>query len=403
MKAFAVIGMNYGDEGKGHITNFFSDDKTLNIRFNGGSQASHAVFLSDGRFHIFHHFGSGSLRGARTLLASHFIVNPLIFVKELQELSSKIRMREVFIDPRCRVTTPFDMILNEFNAIYHKKNNTCGVGINETVERSMYRQLKINMSDFKEKSDDDLRSILNIIRNEYVPYRVKELKLPHDEFNNFFRKCFDNENKAIESFLKIRQQMINYFTVVWPDDDLIDKFLAKDKDRKIIFEAGQGMLLDQNRKEFMPYLTRSSTGIRNVAELLKTVKTPVDLDVYLVTRAYLTRHGDGPIWNHETDKLPFAGIEDQTNFDNQWQGKMRYGFLNYQWYCQAIEETEKLIDGSVNVAMTCLDHTGNGPLFYSSDGNMNLKKGSIEDFPRLKIISKGKTENDCFFKTNPVT
>src|SRR5512139_3851165 len=120
MRATAVIGMNYGDEGKGHMVNYLSDSHTLNIRFNGGAQASHAVFLADGRSHIFHHFGSGSLRGARTLLASHFIVNPIIFVWELKELIPKAPMREVFVDPRCRVTTPYDMTVNEFAAKYHK-------------------------------------------------------------------------------------------------------------------------------------------------------------------------------------------------------------------------------------------------------------------------------------------
>lgn len=399
MKAIAVIGMNYGDEGKGHITNFFSDQNTLNVRFNGGAQASHAVFLSDGRHHIFHHFGSGSLLGARTLLASHFIVNPLIFFREARELSTKVRIREVFIDPRCRVTTPYDMLINEFNAIYHKKNDTCGAGINETVERSLYRQLKINMKDFLEKSEEELRSILSVIENEYMPYRIGKLGLPPDEFNEFLNDNFGGKGQILESFLNIRSWMIHSPVVVWPDDSLIDRFLAKDKNRKVVFEGAQGMLLDQHRKEFMPYLTRSSTGVDNVLELLKTVKTEMNLDIYLTTRAYLTKHGDGPIWNHISGRLPFISIREETNPENQWQGKVRYGYLNHEWYNQALKETDdkvKEINASVGVAMTCLDHIGSNLFIYSKNKSMDLVEGDINDFPRIKLVSKGKTEVDCF-------
>ena len=372
-KAIAVIGMNYGDEGKGHITNFLSDQNTLNVRFNGGAQASHGVFLSNGQHHIFHHFGSGSLRGARTLLASHFIINPLIFAREAWELSSKIHLREVFIDPRCRVTTPFDMALNEFNAIYHKKNDTCGAGINETVERSCYRQLKITARDFMEKSENELRAVLEVIQNEYVPYRVKELGLSSDEFNKFLTANTGNKEAVIEGFLKIRSWMVTSPVVIWPDDNLIDRFLVKDKARKIVFEGAQGMLLDQNRKEFMPYLTRSSTGVDNVLQLLKTVKTPLDFEVYLVTRAYLTKHGDGPMWNHIPGRLPFSGVREETNRENQWQGKMRYGYLNHEWYIKAIKETEEKISSpAVHVAMTCVDHIGGNLFIYSRNDKMDL-------------------------------
>lgn len=349
MKAIAVIGMNYGDEGKGHMVNYFSDNKTLNVRFNGGAQAAHAVFLADGRNHIFHHFGSGSLRGARTLLASHFIVNPLIFAKELYELSAKTPMREVFIDPRCRVTTPFDMAINEFSARHHGKTGTCGIGINETVERSAYRQLKINAKLFFESSDEELRGILMLIKNEYVPHRAEVLGLPADEFNRFYENSFP-AGTDVDTFLKIRKWMANKTAVMWPDDKLIDAFLAKEPGRKVVFEGAQGMLLDQSRKEFFPYLTRSSTGPKNIKELLSTVKNVSDVEFVLVTRAYLTRHGDGPIMNKVDN--PYGMVENTTNPYNEFQGSMRYGYLSGEWFGKALLE----VDGA-KVAVTCMDHT----------------------------------------------
>jgi len=191
--------------------------------------------------------------------------------------------------------------------------------------------------------------------------------------------------------------------VIWPDDNLIDRFLSKEPGRKLIFEAGQGMLLDQNRKEYHPYLTRSSTGIKNVLELLKTVQTSIDMEVLLVTRPYLTRHGDGPIFNHIPGTFPFVGIEELTNVDNLFQGKMRYGYLNKEWYEKAIFETIErlkkdhpacLQNDSVGVAMTCCDHVRNGFEYCLTDDWQNMIQGEFMDFPNIKLMSYGKTEKD---------
>ena len=105
-----VIGSNFGDEGKGSVTDLLSIRKTLNIRFNGGAQAGHTVCYRNKR-HVFHHFGAGSFQGAKTYLSKHFIVNPLIFKKEYEELSSKINI------------LPKDMILfSDLKTLYQAKS-----------------------------------------------------------------------------------------------------------------------------------------------------------------------------------------------------------------------------------------------------------------------------------------
>lgn len=382
MKAIAVIGMNYGDEGKGHITNFFSGAKTLNIRFNGGSQAAHGVYLSDGRNHIFHHFGSGTLRGARTLLGNHFIVNPILFAEEYAALMEKTMLQKIFIDPRCRVTTHYDMLINSFSSTYHGKHDTCGLGINETVERSDYKQLRIGVRDLFDKSTDDLKSMLRMIGNEWVPFRLKELKLPGKEFKKFFHDKIKDPEKIIKSYLET-VRFLKKESVMWPSDNLIDRFLAKEPGRQIVFEAAQGLLLDQSRREYFPYLTRSSTGLKNVFGMLRTVKSPLDMEVYLVTRTYLTRHGDGPMFNEF--ELPRYKIEELSNPENPYQGKMRYGDLDRKWYDKAINEIREsgkppqcLTSWDYGVAVTCMDHH-----------ELNLK-----DWDRVKLYSEGPLESD---------
>ncbi len=399
MKATAIIGMNFGDEGKGHIVNFLSNDKTLNVRFNGGAQAAHAVFLSDGRSHIFHQFGAGSLRGARTLFASHFILNPIFFMAELSALYDKAPLREVFVDPRCRVTTPYDMFINEFSSYHRRKNDTTGFGINETVERSQFRQLRLSVRDLIDKNEKGILSILNLIQHEYTPWRLEKLHLPYDEYMDFIEERGVNEKTFNQHYMDMIKGMLK-FIVVWPDDNLIERYLQKESGRQIIFEGAQGFRLDQDRKKLMPYLTRSSTGLKNVFDCLRNVKMDIDLDVCMVTRAYLTRHGDGPLWNEV--KRPYNDVKEPTNVPNSYQGTMRYGYLNKTWYDTALDEIQTKIEKSpkcvsnvnVYIAFTCLDHLNGDNLMYSNGGK-DFVSGDITHFDKVEIVSNGVTEKHC--------
>ena len=398
MKATAIIGANFGDEGKGHITNFLSDKDTLNIRFNGGAQAAHSVFMADGRSHIFHQFGSGSMKGARTLFTSHFIVNPMFFVAEWAALHDKTSLREVFVDPRCRVTTPYDMLINEYSCHERGTNDSTGFGINETVTRSQFRQLRISVRDLIDKSEKDLLLILGRIRDEYVPWRLEDSCLSYRGFERYVGERVDTKRQIDDGFIEVIKAMLK-FIVVWPDDDLIDKYLQKASDRKLVFEGAQGFRLDQHRKKLLPFLTRSSTGLHNVIDCLRNVKTSIELDVCLVTRSYLTRHGDGPLWNEV--KKPYNNIEEPTNVENQYQGKIRYGYLNKTWYDTALEEMQRYINKhrrgtKLYTAFTCLDQLDGDTLIYSN-GSKDFISGSIKDFKGVKIISKGVTEKDCAF------
>jgi len=418
MKISAVVGMNYGDEGKGHIVNYLSDARTLNVRFNGGAQAGHGVKTSSGQEHIFHHFGSGTLRGARTLFAPHFIVNPLMFFKELKELlDKKAPVREVFVDPLCRISTPYDMLINEYASKQEGTTMTCGLGINETVERSQYRQLKILARDLVDKSEGQLKDVLYIIENEYLPYRLEKLHLDDREFR---RWAIDKMGgfAIVDNFVDYARRMMKN-SVMWETSDLLERYCAKEPGRQVVFEGAQGMRLDQKRKDLMPYLTRSSTGMRNVVEVLNRLRSEVELDVYLVTRTYLTRHGDGPVLN-EVDGLPYKGVENYTNPENKFQGAMRYGYLDLDWCKQAVKEIKEDLGkvkyrpsstAKVGVALTCLDHltdftkefrlrTIAGVSTLSLLRLIHHEKSGVRSsdvvaaFPDLLLFSTGRTEKD---------
>jgi adenylosuccinate synthase len=128
----------------------------------------------------------------------------------------------------------------------------------------------------------------------------------------------------------------------------------------IIFEGAQGLLLDQTQGAF-PYVTRSNTGLQNVLD----VATEADvgaLDVIYVTRAYLTRHGAGPLAN-ELPGRPYEGVVDITNQPNEYQGALRFADLDLDKLALAIgtdlaEAFGTRIHISARTAVTCLDQVG---------------------------------------------
>ena len=91
----------------------------------------------------------------------------------------------------------------------------------------------------------------------------------------------------------------------------------------MIFETGQGLLLDQDYEAYAPHLTSSKTGIHNPAIFLEKRGLSLDEAIY-VTRPYVTRHGNGPLpCEVDPSELPGVG-EDLTNQPNEWQGILRY-------------------------------------------------------------------------------
>ena len=87
-KVSAIIGANFGDEGKGLVTDWLASksDNAIIVLHNGGPQRAHTVTTPEGREHIFRHIGAGTFAGAATYIAKPFICNPMIFKEEYEKL-----------------------------------------------------------------------------------------------------------------------------------------------------------------------------------------------------------------------------------------------------------------------------------------------------------------------------
>jgi adenylosuccinate synthase len=299
MVARVVIGANFGDESKGLMVDYLcAQGAGVVVRFNGGAQAGHTVVTPEGQRHVFSHFGSGSFLGVPTFLSNFFVCNPIIFFDELAELRTLGLDPTVFAHPDCLVTTFADMLINQRmeEARGAKRHGSVGLGFHETMNRSQIPELKITMSDLW-NGGKRLTSQLEQICSKYATFRTHKPIV---------------EPAMAEMFLLACKK---FAELVHPAG------IGQCKDP--VFEGAQGLLLDQNNKEFFPHVTHSNTGMKNVRELC-TQAGITKFETYYVSRTYLTRHGAGPLPGEQ----PSLSYDDDTNRAHPWQGKLRFAPLD---------------------------------------------------------------------------
>jgi len=368
-KKVAVIGCGFGDEGKGRVVNTLSSshEYPLVVRFSGGHQVGHNV-VTQKCSHVFSNFGSGTLQYVPTYWSSNCTINPVGIVTELSELERKDYNPIIYIDSCCPVTTPYDIYKNiDFDKM--NRHGTVGVGFGSTLQREE-DYYSLQFGDLFYKSVRDIK--LNHIKNYYG---IKE-SISNTVDLEYFIECCD----AIVKDYRIKLFSGNPTKLF----DMYDK---------TIFEGSQGLLLDQHFG-FFPHVTRSNTGLKNIH------KYGIDT-VYLVTRAYQTRHGNGPMTNEDIEHTIKVNPYEQ-NVEDGAQGKFRRSILDLDLLKYAIEKDKHIQQVRDKIlVITCVDliteyaFTINGEKivcnwldeFVDKIGNyLNIDKTLISNDPAGKLI-----------------
>lgn len=302
-RATAVIGAAFGDEGKGLMTDFFTrkaGEEPWVVRFNGGAQAGHTVVTPDGDRHVFHHYGAGTLAGARTFLSRHFLVNPVLWRMEHQELQGRGMRTRLFVDREAPLTTIFDMMENQWaeSDRGRDRHGSCGVGIHATMVRQMRPELRLFAGDLE--------------RPDYLRQRVEKI------YQTSYLRSRPPMNYILDRFLADCALMASHI-------NLRDSRVLLDRPGEIIFEGAQGLLLDQDHPQFFPHVTHSKTGLTNVLQLASEIGVQ-QIDAVYVARSYLTRHGAGPLPGEDKN----LEYRDDTNVTNEWQGPLRFAPMNIE-------------------------------------------------------------------------
>jgi adenylosuccinate synthase len=320
-RAIITVGLGFGDEGKGATVDFLTRrlEADLVVRYCGGSQAGHNVELPDGRRHTFSQFGAGTLARAsdppRTYLGPNVIIDPLALVREarhLAELDVPDPFRLLTIHPRCLVTTPWHQILNHLRELSrgNAKHGSCGQGIGEARSYWLkYGEDAVFAADLRHL--DQLRHKLELQRQRTLL-----------ELQEFIDRI-DGESLHEFDLWELSEE-----TVAWdlyealPDSLVIDA--AVPAFRMAIFEGAQGILLDEYRG-FHPYTTWSTVTAHHAWELIHAANVEA-ITVLGITRAYTTRHGEGPLPTYSAELT--NRLQDAGNPWNRWQGSLRCGWLD---------------------------------------------------------------------------
>lgn len=346
----AVIGLGFGDEGKGLVTSYLAS-KSLNplvVRYSGGQQAGHTVVKGKTK-HIFSNFGSGTINSAPTYWSKFCTIDPIGLINELHVLLKKGINPTLYIDKECPVTTPYDVLYNQKN---DSINGTCGVGVGATLlrEESYYSLLAGDLY-YPSVLDMKIRAISSF-------YGTKGVLL-----DRFFT-CINELIKSCHIFL-------------------VNGYVEKES---VIFEGSQGLLLDKNFG-FFPNVTRSNVGTKNILSFSN------DFSVYVVTRAYQTRHGIGFMTN---ENIPhnISTNTNETNVKNKYQGAFRRSLLDIDLLKYAISRDDYIRnDKNKTLVITCLDHikdeyrfTYKGEIIYSNNEEDFIEKiSSILNISNLLI------------------
>lgn len=389
--AQVVIGGQFGDEGKGRLIDHYAASAggdCMVVRFNGGAQAGHSVVTPEGRRHVFSHIGSGAFAGAATFLSRFFVANPILFLKEWQALAELGVTPTVWIDPASPATTPYDMLINQIieKARGAGRHGSCGIGFGETLERQLDPAYALTVADL---ADAALADRLNAIRRDYAPARLARLGLGGSDVREAELLQSD---ALLERYIEDVRRFLDAVTVMSAP--------AAIQNRRILFEGAQGLLLDQQRG-FFPYVTRSHTGLRNVLALASEWRL-TRLEVTYATRVYQTRHGAGPLPGELSEK-PYPGVTDPTNIPNDYQGALRFAWLNLDSLGAAI--AADLSDARLTpeialdprLALTCLDQLGDRPAAYYQGGR--LRRAGLETL--LAAVRPATTLNPVWLGWGP--
>ena len=318
MSIKAVIGKNFGDEGKGLATDYLAmlsqdqDRSCIVVRHNGGAQAGHTVEIEDKRF-IFKEVGSGAFRGADTLWASTFMPDLFKLAEEAEGFAAQSgRLPKIFSAPDCPLTYIDDILINMSLEVRRgdKRHGSCGMGIDEAKRRSSVPDFKITPHDICSGTAESFLRKLQFLRDEYLLSRLEVLHLDPSLTGEY------------GEMLQDPNVLYNYCEQMCRNSELITivpEEIVKTYD-DIIFEGAQGLILDEENLAFAPNLTSSRTGLTNPAAFLKKLGITASCEAVYVTRTYVTKHGAGR-FPYEDEKLHF---DDLTNIHNEWQGTIRF-------------------------------------------------------------------------------
>jgi len=341
MPVIALIGAQWGDEGKGHLVDLLAGKARLVVRYSGGNNAGHTVVNALGTFKL-HLVPSGIFDPATVnVIGPGVVVNPEVLLNEIRDLEARgIATSKLFISERAHVIMPYHILLDQLQeeARGEARIGTTGRGIGPAFADKMSRS-GIRMADLLHEE-----TLLN------------RLRVVLDEKNRLLTKIYGAKPISLHDtylrFLEFGRQLAEHVSDVHP---IINR--AIDKDLPVLLEGAQGALLDVDHGTY-PYVTSSPPGAAGACQGAGIGPTRLNA-VVGVLKAYITRVGEGPfpteVHGPEADELrqigtPWAEVGTTT-------GRLR----RVGWFDAVLARYAAQINGIDTIAITKLDVLDNLP------------------------------------------
>ena len=328
MPGTVIIGSQFGDEGKGKVTDYNSDKVDLVVRYQGGNNAGHTVVVEDKIFK-FHLLPSGVVQGKRTLIAAGVVLDPRVLKKEIADLGGKI---DLGVDPRTHIIMPWHNLEDSGREESRSKIKigTTKRGIGPCYADKCQR-IGIRFEDLIDKNRlaEKIRDVYPI--KKAILEKVYNLKLDFDE------------NSVLEEYSKLGVEFKKYLS-----DVSMEVCEALEQKKNVLFEGAQGTFLDNDFGTY-PFVT-SSHPISGGAPTGVGIPINSIESVIGIVKAYSTRVGNGPfpteLDGEEAHTLREAGGEYGTT-----TGRPR----RVGWLDMPMMRTSMRLNGFTEVAITKLD------------------------------------------------
>ncbi len=300
----AVIGLQWGDEGKGKIVDYLSEDFDLVVRYQGGNNAGHTVIVDDTTYKL-NLIPSGIIRGKVCYLGQGVVLDPNHFYSEFDQITKKIENPKIYLSSNISLILEYHKQLDKINELIlknEKKIGTTSKGIGPAYQDKVGRK-SIKLYDLKSK---------NLIEE-----KLKTLKRFYDPI----LESFDESKINID---KIVQDLLSFYGLI--KELIVDNsFIKKEfKNKKILFEGAQGALLDLDHGSY-PFVTSSNTVSSNI---VIGSALQVDYKTVGIFKAYATRVGNGPFPSELFDNVGDYIAEKGVEIGTVTKRKRRCGWLD---------------------------------------------------------------------------
>ena len=318
----AVIGLQWGDEGKGKIVDFLSENFDLVARYQGGNNAGHTVIVEDITYKL-NLIPSGVIRGKVCFLGQGIVLDPEHFLKEYEQICEKISNPKIYLSSNIPLILPYHKQLDKINESIlsgEDKIGTTAKGIGPAYQDKVGRK-SIKLYDLK--SLDKIREKLENIKKFYDPVL----------------NAYQEELINIDKYISI---LDSFYTKVGPliiDNSYIKKNFNQNN---ILFEGAQGALLDLDHGSY-PFVTSSNTISSNI---VIGSGLQVDYQTVGIFKAYATRVGNGPFPSELFDEIGDYIAETGVEFGTVTKRKRRCGWLDLvslKYSCQVNRVNELCI------------------------------------------------------------